>query len=184
MLNKLVVLLAVFCSSCSIKPLKENCDPNTKLWLQRPIYVKLHSSLEDKQLFIDGINYWNEISVDKDLIVVVDDNFSGGNPNDDDKLNVIYGVGQRDFNKEFKEGTIAVTIVYYTGLIISEGDIFVIDKSNLNLPIVIHELGHLLGLKHNEDDYRSIMYPYTVPNQRLTDRDVNSAMCMNYYIKP
>lgn len=49
-------------------------------------------------------------------------------------------------------------------------------SSTLLVPVILHEIGHALGLAHDERDPRSLMFPMTwEPRiQRLTAEDVNA----------
>lgn len=70
-----------------------------------------------------------------------------------------------------------VTVLYYmeTGEIIS-AEVTLPEKPNYpgdKAKIALHELGHVMGLAHDDGDEGSIMYPYyTAHSQKFTDADI------------
>ena len=44
-------------------------------------------------------------------------------------------------------------------------------KSNRMKSVLLHEVGHVLGLRHS-DDKKSVMYPYNKMKQSLTGEDI------------
>ena len=70
------------------------------------------------------------------------------------------------------EGVLAFARIWTTNQEISRGEIVVCAPRNAISPILAHEMGHVLGLSHSEDQ-RDMMGPYQGPSRgEFTDREI------------
>ena len=70
------------------------------------------------------------------------------------------------------EGVLAFARIWTTNQEISRGEIIVCAPRNAISPILAHEMGHVLGLAHSEDQ-RDMMGPYQGPSRgEFTDREI------------
>ncbi len=180
-MNKFLLLFSTILSGCmTISKTDINCTMGKK-WIQYPIALHLDRNLVEKQSVIEAIEYWNSISVNKELFVIIDEDKIG---NYDKRDNKNFITSSYDYNKTSDE--LAHTKRYYSDLIISEADIVINEnyKNEIDTSTLIHELGHILGMNHNTENDRSIMFPYKKLNQRLTNEDIQELRCHNVWVKP
>lgn len=173
MLKKSIVYLVLLATTaCQTYKKNENCDSSSPRWLTTPIYVKLDSSLSEEQrdIFIDAINFWNDLSVTEDIFRITDRS---------EVKNTIYGYPE----EEKDDLTIAYTRVWYIDYLIIQSNIYIVRPEAFDKNVAIHELGHMMGLSHNENDVSSIMYPESSDDQVLKQEDLDEASCLNYMIK-
>ncbi len=148
---------------------------NEHRWLSLPINV--YADLAFNAMYIsqlqEAINVWNSTRLGNLL------NYVGTRNNIQEVLNAI-GVTKAPIANS---GTCARTITYYEGTTYSKSIVTL--NSNLTFnngsksrgmfylkSILIHELGHSLGLLDN-DDLSSIMYRYYTGGISLSSKDIN-----------
>lgn len=197
------LLTAFILSSCGQMKPEESCGFVQNVYGQRiswkgslPVPLYVHSSYPAQYYpaLDQAIQVW-ETALGRKLFKVV--NYSLGGPIDPrrDGNNVIYWMSSWEANKVNEQ---ARTSVHWEGDQIRETDIrinaynkstgqgfnFYIDyplnSSDVHLPsLLIHELGHVLGLKHN-DSGTSVMATYLqaqMLRNKVGDTDVKSARC-------
>ena len=161
-----------------------------------PVNLYVHQSFPSQyySALDDAIRTW-ETTLGRKLFHVVNYSLSGPVDPHRDGSNVIYWMNNWETNKSNEQ---ARTSVYWEGDQIRETDIrinafnpttgvgfrfytdYPLNASDVHLPsLLLHELGHILGLKHN-DTGSSVMATY-LPSQtvrtKIGDIDVNSARC-------
>ncbi len=187
----LLSLSAVGMVSCAPNRLYESFQPQYKSeedcgfvqnvygerisWKGRlPIQLKVHQSYPAEYLpaLREALDHW-EVAAGRKLFEVVSQASQGAlNPRQDGE-NVIYMMSTWEDNKPQEQ---ARTTVYWVGDQIAEADIRLNAKNfkfYLEVPqnagdvhlvsLLIHELGHVLGLKHR-DDTPSVMATYLASN--------------------
>lgn len=187
MYGKLLLFLVILISSasCANRRIKNpDCMSEPKQWLGLPIPLTLHANLKNKQQTLDAINYWNAISTMDEFFVVVEErnDIPQTITKKHDGVNFITDVPNWN---DSKPNTIALTSQWIYGSIIFEADIYINSSAfDASTNAMFHELGHVLGVEHNEEEPESVFYPLSYPGQRITDRDIENLKCLGYYIKP
>jgi hypothetical protein len=153
--------------------------------------VKLYISNSVPQEFRETIRFaaaqWNHI-IDKEAIMVMDSDAVPANPAQEG-INAVYWQTTWDTNRRDEQ---ARTTIHWRGDLINEADILVNAQDHLFSPfnqleadkidfasLMVHEMGHLLGLQHIQG-VNSVMNPtLALDIQRFTpyDVDVQSVKC-------
>jgi predicted Zn-dependent protease len=195
-MKKLFWLLALATlMSCSQAP-QENCGFVQNVHGERiswkgalPVRLQIHESVptEYRQAIVVAAQKWNQLS-QKNLIQIDETIVGGESKAAKDNANVIYMNNTWDAGKESEQ---ARTSVYWVGSQIREADIKLNGK-NFNFyyqnqstqgvnveALVIHEMGHVLGLKH-KDSSSTVMQTYLANNTDRTQigtTDLESLKC-------
>jgi hypothetical protein len=136
----------------------------------------------------NAIKVWEQ-TMGRPMFSIVSTNFSGPVPPKQDNTSVVYWLTDWETEKATEQ---ARTSVFWIGDVIREADIRINAKDftfYLDTPqryndvhlesLLIHELGHVLGLKHN-DATASVMATYlsssTVRN-KISDQDKSDLKC-------
>lgn len=192
-------VLLFFIQACAPKP-QEECGFVQNVYGERiswkgqlPIVMKIHESVPPSfhESVVLAAEAWNK-SYGKKLIVVDRDNVvTGPIVSMKDTQNVIYFYPTWEANKTTEQ---ARTSVYWLGDAIKEADIRINAKdfqfydlaqnnkapSKINLQaLVIHEMGHVLGLKH-KDTESSVMATYLASQSdrvQIAQTDKKSLTC-------
>jgi hypothetical protein len=191
-------LVVALCASCSrrLEP-QEPCgfglssiNSQRVLWhLTGPVVVYLHASVPDqaKPAITRAVWTWNEAAGREVLRLAPAVLQSSTTDREIDGDNVIYWNVETWYRGEHKQ---AVTIVRSAGATVYDTDIFVnahdyalsdggefwaVDIESL----LVHELGHVLGLLHSEDLMSSMYYSLGVGDIRrgLSPHDVSNIRC-------
>lgn len=155
-----------------------------------PITLYIHESVP--QEFRDNIRQAAQVWNYKKQLLIVSDNIINGPINSiTDKRNIIYYVTEYTIDDNPHQQ--AVTKTRWMGDKIIDADILInahdfkfypgtmgasFEVSMLSL--LIHEIGHVLGLDHNNKDMEDVMYPYLANNLnrfQLTESDKQSIEC-------
>jgi hypothetical protein len=155
-----------------------------------PIQLNVHTSFPSEYLpaLENAMNAWN-ISTGRKKFIIANRNFSGPLVQKKDGVSVIYWFNEWEPEKIAEQ---ARTSIYWAGNVMQEADMRINNKAYtfyLNQPItytevhleslLIHELGHVLGLKHRETA-GSVMATYlsasTVRN-KVSAEDVTDLTC-------
>ena len=182
---------------CVPKDKKANCLYNKSAWGSNiswkgniPIVLTLHSSYPPEYIeqLEEAILIW-ESAVNRNLFILNKEPDRGmrSHPNQDRK-SLVYWPTSWD---EFDSNTNALTRMYVVGNTIVEADIALngqdhaffteyYSTGSIHLTsVLVHELGHVLGLSHN-DHMNSVMYkglrPAEIKNI-LSEEDVNNLKC-------
>lgn len=197
------LLAAFILSSCGQMKPEEACGFVQNVYGQRiswkgslPISLYVHSSVPAQYYpAIDqAIQSWENV-LGRKLFKVVSYSYNGPLDPRRDGVNVIYWMNSWEANKTNEQ---ARTSVYWEGDQIRETDIrinaynkatnvgfnfyidYALNGSDVHLPsLLVHELGHVLGLKHN-DGGTSVMATYLAAQARrdkIGDTDMKSARC-------
>lgn len=155
-----------------------------------PIKIYLHQSIPQEYIpaFQSAIKKW-EAAAGRALFSIESFGYSGPMQPRQDGLNVIYWFTTWDANRPDEQGR---TTNYWIGNEIKESDIRINAKNfdyYLTTPrsirdihlesLVIHELGHMLGLKH-PDNPDSVMFTnlaQSTTRDTLTERDIEALRC-------
>jgi matrixin len=160
-------------------------------WKQKvPVVIYIHESVsvEFRDNIKQAVKIWN---YKKKLFVVSDDIISGPPIRALDRKNVIYYITDHPVDDQPKTQAMtsnrsmgdqiidsdmqinAYNFKFYSGM---SGDP---DEISM-LSLVIHEMGHMLGLIHNEKDQTDVMFPYLANNLNrfeLTESNKQSIEC-------
>jgi hypothetical protein len=155
-----------------------------------PISFHIHQSvpMEYRPVIESAMKKWERVA-GRALFKLISQNYPGPDKPRQDGLNVIYWLNTWDSYRGTEQGR---TSVYWIGSEIREADIrvnafnfdFYIDqpKSSRDVhfeSLIIHELGHVLGLKHY-DDGQSVMGTYLAANterNNLSSIDISALQC-------
>lgn len=183
----------LFIQACAPKS-QEDCGFVQNVYGQRiswkgqlPVTLKLDSSVPDEHIpaILNAAKTWNQAA--GKTIIVVDTNKESV-PLGNDRKNVLYFSPSWEAGQNSQQ---AKTSVRWVGDQIQEADIRVNAKvytfyddptkpNGVNLEaLVLHEMGHVLGLKH-KDEVPSVMATYLPSNTnrtQLSSSDESSLMC-------
>ena len=156
-----------------------------------PLHLSLHSSYPEiyRPVFIIAMQEW-ETRLNRPLFILEDPRDEGPLDPRRDSKNVIYWMDTWEADKSTEQ---ARTSVYWEGDAIREADMRINahdftfyeetpkgEKNEVHLKsLLIHELGHVLGLAHRNDT-ASVMQPYLADDTsrpQLASIDVQSASC-------
>jgi hypothetical protein len=200
---KMIVIMIVAATvalvqACSPKPKSEDsCNFVQNVYGERiswkgslPIVLHVHQSFPQEYLpaLYESIQIW-ENSVGRRLFEVG----SIGRPDvmepRQDRVSMIYWMNTWEADKANEQ---ARTSVYWVGDTIQESDLRInarnfdfyttnpVKPNQVQLTsLIVHELGHVLGLKHNDEE-PSVMATYLAvqtTRKSLSDKDINSIHC-------
>lgn len=155
-----------------------------------PVVMKVHNSVPDAYIpaIVAAAESWNR-TAGKTILKIDTNKDQGALKPTQDRKNIIYVLDTWESNKVTEQ---ARTSVYWMGDVIHEADIRINDKnfdfytpengshSGVNLEaLILHELGHVLGLKH-KDTSGSVMATYLangVDRTAVTETDATSLQC-------
>ena len=188
---------AVLLQSCGFEVEPEdpcNFVQNSKLqrvsWKGKPAKMYIHNSVpsEYHKSIKDAAEVWN-LEVGYEVISIESVVTGSGTPKQDG-YNVIYWMSTWDENKKSEQ---ARTTIYWKGSHIYEADIRINAKhhrfSNAEEPLqtrvdfnslMVHEMGHVLGLAHIPQGTQSVMQAYLsngVERRNLFKVDENTLSC-------
>lgn len=197
--NFLIVSLAVWIAACS-KESPQDCGFVQNVYGERvswkgqiPVRVSIHESVppEHRGAIVSAAQKWNQLA-GRNLIEI--QGVVGGNPQPQkDGQNVIYMSYNWEPEKSSEQGR---TSIHWTGDRIREADIrlngayykyywagtqaagYATEGVNVEA-LVLHELGHVLGLKHKEAG-NSVMQTYLASNTdrtQLSSTEAESIKC-------
>ncbi len=193
----ILIVTLIFICACNRPKSEKDCNFVKNIYGQRvslgtnmPITLRINKSIpfEYHDIIYKAAQKW-ESSLGKHLFNI-DPNIDYGpiEPRQDG-VSIIYMMNTWESNKTNEQGR---TRDYFMGNKIMEADIllnnknfnFYIDtplnKDDVHLEsLFIHELGHVLGLKHNDTD-GSVMRTYlksSIERIDITDVDLNSLRC-------
>jgi predicted Zn-dependent protease len=199
----LLVLVAIisvtFIQACAPKS-QEECGFVQNVYGERiswkgqlPVVMKIHESVPEQyhEALVQSAETWNK-AFGKTLVVINKDQIVRGPVvSMKDTENVIYFYPTWEANKTTEQ---ARTSVYWLGDVIKEADIRINAKdfqyydlalnnkgpAKINLQaLVIHEIGHVLGLKHKDTD-SSVMATYLASQSdrvQIAQTDKKSLTC-------
>jgi hypothetical protein len=155
-----------------------------------PVTMRIHSSVPDAYIpaIVAAAETWNR-TAGKTVLKIDTTKDTGALEPRKDGQNIIYMLNTWEANKTTEQ---ARTSVYWVGDVIQEADIRINDK-NFNFytsevgshsdvsieALILHELGHVLGLKH-KDTSGSVMATYLangVDRTALAETDTTSLQC-------
>ncbi len=157
---------------------------------EAPIHLFMHTSVpqEFRGAVIGAADKWNQ-ALGKNMIVIEDALVDGPNVANKDGQSVIYMSNTWEADKASEQGR---TSIYWVGDRIRETDIklngqnfqFYWQKTpqtqGVNIEaLVLHEMGHVLGLKH-KDTESSVMQTYLANNSDRThvgETDIEALKC-------
>lgn len=172
-----VMLLSLLTTNCGRKNnlMNDHINPENRAWPDgAQIVLKMHSSVpeEFKESIAEALNKQNSILVKTSVVLDGDSKKNGFDHNPTtfsfedvlhDDINAIYFTSGDLPSTSDNGSPDAITQTWFTGEEIGGGDIiFKTDKikSKEQVEVVmLHEVGHLLGLHHNSDNQEDIMYP-------------------------
>jgi hypothetical protein len=200
---KMILLFTIaaaiaFVQACAPKPKAEDpCNFVQNVYGERvswkgnlPVVLHVHQSFPQEFLpaLYEAIQIWED-SVGRRLFEVGSiRNMEPMNPRQD-RVSMIYWMDNWEVDKPSEQ---ARTSVYWVGNAIQEADLRINDK-NFNFymstpkndndvqltSLLVHELGHILGLKHN-DENPSVMATYLAVHtlrKDLSSQDIGSIRC-------
>ncbi len=191
-----VIALGFMLQACSPKS-QDECGFVQNVYGERiswkadvPVVMHLHKNFPE--IFVEAAKAaaetWNT-HVGRKIIEIQSQRFTGPEQAQKDNLNVIYYNSTWEADRPTEQ---ARTSVYWIGDLIKEADIrvnakdfkFYSDKAEnanqINIEaLLIHEMGHVLGLKH-KDQGSSVMATYLASNTNrvdLAETDKDSLKC-------
>ncbi len=172
-----------------------NISTNQRLrvsWKSQGVTMHVHSSVDSRfhEEIRDAARTWNEVLKTSYIrIVMGETGWNEPSSPSQDGRSTIHSLTSWNEDKSAQQ---AVTTSYWRGSSIFEADIslndkdfdfFVSDESGRRkvhlLSLMIHEMGHVLGLVHN-DSSSSVMRPYLESNTQrvsLGEDDINAIYC-------
>ena len=190
-----VLTVGLFMQACAPQA-QEDCGFVTNVYGERiswkgrtPIPLYIHSSVPNEYMgaIENAVKAWEQAAGKR--LFELRGRVGGGATPAQDGYNVIYWMNTWENDKLSEQ---ARTNLYWVGDQISEADIRVnnykydfywnaaVDYSAVNIEaLIIHELGHVLGLKH-QDNAGSVMDTYLSSNSDrvyLSPKDVESLQC-------
>lgn len=158
-----------------------------------PIEIRLSQSVPESAHddIAQAINIWNT-SLNQNLFTLITDKIESSIEPKSDNKNVIYWfeTWPYDFQR------LGSTFLYYTENNVTEADIVInaedykissddeLTSSEYDfLSLAVHELGHILGLEHNDDSDFSIMRTLMAPgvsDQTPSATDIENINCMYF----
>lgn len=193
------VLVLAFVPACAPKS-QEECGFVQNVYGERiswkgnlPVVMRLHESVPESyhEAIISAAEAWNKTYGKKLISISKQDVVRGPVLSMKDTENIIYFYPTWEANKTTEQ---ARTSVYWLGDVIKEADIRINAKdfdfydlalnnkgpSKINLQaLLIHELGHVLGLKHKDAD-SSVMATYLASQAdrtQIAQTDKKSLTC-------
>lgn len=187
-------------SACADRPRsQEPCNFIQNSYGQRvswkdnvPVTLYLHASFpeEYRVAVTDAMSHWNN-RMGRNIFVLSYDILGGPVESRQDGRSVIYWKTNWDGNKPNEQGR---TSTFSVGDQIQEADVQVngfhfkyfvntpMSRNEIHLTsLLVHELGHVLGLQHNDDaESFSVMATYLAPNvarDAVSNADVDSLQC-------
>lgn len=148
-------------------------------WAERdfPVIVRVEDDLPDSYYLRveEGVNLWNSF-VGREFLVLASEEFSSGSPRHPREIRISQdelGLNPETGTREL--GFARSTVDLNTGEI--QSSVIKLDlnlEGNIILTVVIHELGHAIGLRHDDTDPGSTMFPliWDPTIQRLRDVDL------------
>ncbi len=192
----LVVVLGLALQACSPKE-QDECGFVQNVYGERiswkgevPVVMQLHKDFPEEHVpaALAAAESWNK-SLGRKIIEIKTERYSGPGEAQKDNQNIIYYYGTWEADRPTEQ---ARTSVYWIGDQIKETDIRVNDKNfnfysnqaqkseEVNIEsLLIHEMGHVLGLKH-KDQGSSVMATYLASNtarNQLAETDMSSLKC-------
>jgi predicted Zn-dependent protease len=155
-----------------------------------PVTMMIHTSVPDAYVpaIVAAAESWNR-TAGKTILKIDTNKVAGALEPRKDGINIIYVLNTWEANKASEQ---ARTSVYWVGDVIQEADIRINDKnfdfytsentshSGVNIEaLLLHELGHVLGLKH-KDTSGSVMATYLangVDRTAVTETDTAALQC-------
>jgi hypothetical protein len=155
-----------------------------------PISFHIHESLPSRyhNSIEAAMEKWNQVT-GRPLFKLLSKNYAGDVKPRQDGVNVIYWMTTWESNKKLEQGR---TSIYWVGNQIREADIrinasnfsFYLDTARTPVDVhfeslILHELGHVLGLKHI-DEADSVMATYLLHNTKRVEvsaLDTSSLNC-------
>lgn len=190
----LLLVITTFILSCDHNENTCNFMVNSKgervSWITEgyPINLYIHISFEKYASDLrKAANSWNNAIGKK--IINISDNILVDNGPHSDGISVVYLMDNWEWDKQREQGK---TRLYWIDYQIIEADILInnsfnFDKNNIKFvdmeSLLLHELGHLLGLAHN-DNASSVMNTYLDYGQirrEIKDVDKESLSCEYVY---
>jgi len=190
------VLLGLALQACSPKS-QDECGFVQNVYGERiswkadvPVVMQLHKNFPEEFVgaAIAAAESWNK-NVGRKVIEISGERYTGPDQAQKDNLNVIYFYPTWESDRPTEQ---ARTSVYWVGDLIKEADIRINDKNfdfywnqagksaDINIEaLLIHEMGHVLGLKH-KDSGNSVMATYLASNTNrveLAETDRSSLKC-------
>lgn len=192
----LVVVLGFMLQACSPKS-QDECGFVQNVYGERiswkadvPVVMHLHKNFPEGfvEAAKNAAETWNR-TVGRQVIQISPERYTGPEQTQKDNVNVIYFYSTWEADRTTEQ---ARTSVYWVGDQIKEADIRINDKDfnfywqksnksdEINIEaLLIHEMGHVLGLKH-KDLGNSVMATYLASNTNrvdLAETDKDSLKC-------
>lgn len=199
-LPSLIAIVIVLVQACAPKPkAQESCNFVQNVYGERiswkgslPVVLQVHQSYPQEYMpaLYDAIQIWENAVGRRLFDVAVTRAVDSMSPRQD-RVSMIYWMKNWEPDKPSEQGR---TSIYWVGNSIQEADLrinaknftfYVSGNNNLQsgdvelVSLLVHELGHVLGLRHN-DENPSVMATYLsahTSRKLLADQDVKSLKC-------
>jgi len=168
MKNFILTVLCIMLAAPCVFAEGEAWDTIKKGWSRMPIKVYLEDTGELTNQIKEGFNDWEEQSDDKVRFSFLTKPHSG-------YANITVRVVEKftDETAGLTSAQMGVNKIYKSKIDIGTHALDGRPFSEKEIDIIIrHEIGHSLGLKHTKD-VKSIMFPYVLPGQSITQDDLN-----------